>query len=193
MRRTDFKITLLRFLRRIVSLFNRIIIELFPVASRKDPCRANPRFRAQIQKIVTRNREAFSIRARTRRAWSDARQSWPRFAWWHFARDTGEEALLASALQVARATSPAHIPSNVSPYREEEINIVRMSCRPICLPKERREREERRVKIGAMGMGYRDRDRSERVPLCIPAKFGLSNHVSPLLPDTRRRPSRYPK
>lgn len=38
--------------------------------------------------------------------------------------------------------------------------------------------------------GLVDRDRSERVPLCIPAKFGLSNHVSPpYLLDTRRPPS----
>lgn len=44
---------------------------------------------------------------------------------------------------------------------------------------------------GQQVAGYRegvgvDRVRSERVPLCIPAKFGLSNHVSPLLPSRTR-------
>lgn len=43
---------------------------------------------------------------------------------------------------------------------------------------------------GISRKGLVDRDRSERVPLCIPAKFGLSNHVSPpYLLDTRRPPS----
>lgn len=157
------------------------------------------------------NREAFS-KGHVCGPRSDVRQSWPaRLGWLAFCgtklRVTPGKKLLPPLL--GSASCPGNIPclhpsERISPYRRNRINIVRMSCRPICLPSRNRRREERKERResklewwGSAGGGISrrgrvDRDRSERVPLCIPAKFGLSNHVSPTLLPSRTRGADHP-
>lgn len=113
------------------------------------------------------NREAFS-KGHVCGPRSDVRQSWPaRLGWLAFCgtklRVTPGKKLLPPLL--GSASCPGNIPclhpsERISPYRRNRINIVRMSCRPICLPSRNRRREEEgeeRVKIGVMGVSrWRD-------------------------------------
>lgn len=132
------------------------------------------------------------------------------WAGWHFAARNcawhrGRNSFLPSLAQrVARATSPAYIPRNVS-LPIAGTGLISYGClvdRFVSLQGigEGRRKERRESKLewwGSAGGGISrrsrvDRDRSERVPLCIPAKFGLSNYVSPTLLPSRTRGADHP-